>query len=270
MSPSIFVFIALNCEARPLIRSRRLKKHPGKHPFAIYTGDERVVVVTGFGKVAMAGAVGYTLSMFPDAQQPLLLNLGIAGHSRHSLGSLYLADKIVDQDTGKKFYPQLPFAIACETATVATLAKPRAGYAEDYLYDMEAAAFYEMAVKFSSNELIHSLKIVSDNALSSLEAISENLVDEWISRHLDAIDHLIARIVNGKRLLPELNDEAYEQLMARFHFTASNSVKLKNLLQNWQLVTADRRLSWSDLDAGNGKELITWLEQQLEKKDFYL
>lgn len=270
MSPSIFVFIALSCEAGPLIRNWRLKKHPHKHPFAIYTNDERVVVVTGIGKVAMAGAVGYTLSMFCDAQQPILLNLGIAGHRNHSLGALYLADKIIDNDTGKKFYPQLPFSIACETGTVATLATPVTDYAESCLYDMEAAAFYEMAVKFSSSELIQCLKIVSDNALSSIEAISENLVNEWISLHQDAIETLIERLVVGRRVLPDVNNEVYGQLTEQFHFTASNAVKLKNLLQRWQLLMSGHELSWKNAGAKNGKELIAWLEQGLEKTDFYL
>lgn len=270
MSPSIFVFVALNCEARPLIRNWRLKKHTRKHPFAIYTGDERAVVVTGIGKVAMAGAVGYTLSMFSDAQQPLLLNLGIAGHRKHNLGALYLADKIVDKDAGKKFYPQFPFPLACETGTVATLANPVTDYVEDFLYEMEAAAFYEMAVKFSSSELIHCLKIVSDNATSSLDDISENLVDEWICLYLDKIDSVIQQLLNARHALPDLNDEVYEQLIAQFHFTASSAVKLKNLLQRWQLVAANPEMDWLAGDVGNGKELIARLEKQLEKKDYYL
>jgi nucleoside phosphorylase len=268
--PSLFVFVALPCEAKPLIQRWRLKKHPHKHPFAIYTDNERTVVVTGIGKVAMAGAVGYTLSLFQGPQHLLLVNFGIAGHCQHNLGSLYLADKIVDNDTGKKFYPQLPFGTACETASVATLAKPQEGYAGDYLYDMEAAAFYEIACKFSSSELIHSLKIISDNTQSPLANISEDSVECWIAQHLDTIDNLLVKLDNCRCALPSIASEVYEQLATQFHFTASNAVRLKTLLQSWKLLNPNCELDWRNADVANGKGLIAWLEQQLEKNDFFL
>lgn len=270
MSPSIFVFTALNCEAKPLIRSWRLKKHSHNQPFAIYSDAERVVVVTGIGKIAMAGAVGYTLSLFPNIRHPLLLNIGIAGNRRHSLGSLYLADKIVDANTGKKFYPQLPFAIACETAAVATLATPHAGYAEDCLYDMEASAFYEMACKFSSSELIHSLKIVSDNAESPLENITESLVEEWCIRQIDAIDTLIARLHTLRQSLPVTDLGLYWQLLGEFHFTSTSAVKLAALSAQWHLLMGEQIPAWRDANPRSGKALILWLEKQLEMSEFYL
>jgi hypothetical protein len=268
--PSLLVFVALPCEAKPLIQRWRLKKHPHNHPFAIYTGKERAVVVTGIGKVAMAGAVGYTLSLFQGPQHPLLLNFGIAGHRLHNLGSLYLADKIVDTDTGKKFYPQLPFSSTCKTAGVATLAKPQSGYDEDYLYDMEAAAFYEIACKFSSSELIHSLKIVSDNSQSPLANIREDSVECWIAQHLDTIDNLLVKLDKCRCSLPSLDLEVYGQLAAQFHFTASNAARLKTLLQSWKLLNPGHELDWRNSGVANGKGLIAWLEQQLEKNNFFL
>lgn len=267
---SVFVFTALSCEAKPLIRHWRLKKHPVKHPFEIYSDDERVVVVTGLGKVAMAGAVAYTLALFSGYSYPLLLNIGIAGHGWHGLGTLYLADKIVDAETGKKSYPQFPFTSECKTATVTTQASPATGYGEDCLYDMEASAFYEIASKFSTSELVHSLKIVSDNAKSPLEAISVNLVDGWISEHLETFDNIVERLGNGRQLLPDEEFDIYGQLLGQFHFTVSNAVKLKLLLQRWKLLMPDRLLNPNLVDAKNAKEWIGWLEKQLGATEFYL
>ncbi len=270
MTPYIFVFSALTCEAKPLIQQWRLKKSPDKHPFTLFADEVRVVVITGIGGVAMAGAVAYALALFPKRQQPLLLNLGIAGHSCYSLGSLFLADKIINIDNGKKFFPQLPFAVDCETATIATMARPQIGYPEDCLYDMEAAAFYEIAGKFSSSELVHCLKIVSDNAQSPLGNITEPVVDEWVTQQLGKINAVISELIGLRRRLPVIDDELCEQLLAKFSFTAASTVILKKLLQNWQIKTANSKLNWLEADAKNAKELLAWLEGQLEKTQFYL
>lgn len=270
MSPSTFVFSALTCEAKPLIQHWRLKKTHEKHPFMLYADAEHVVVITGVGGVAMAGAVAYVLALFPDRQYPLLLNLGIAGHVWHSVGALFLAHKIVNTESGKKFYPQLPFMVDCETATVATVAKPQIGYPDDCLYDMEAAAFYEIAGKFSSSELIHSLKIVSDNAQSPLENITEPVVEQWVTLQLEKINAVIADLIDFRRRLPVIDDELCTQLLAKFPFTATSAIRLRKLLQNWQIKTGNSELNWLEADAKNAKQLLAWLEEQLEKTEFYL
>ena len=218
----------------------------------------------------MAGAVAYVLALFPKIQQPLLLNLGIAGHSHYSLGLLFLADKIINLDNGKKFYPQLPFAVDCETTTVCTVARPQNGYLEDFLYDMEAAAFYEIAGKFSTSELIHCLKIVSDNVQSPLENITELAVEQWVTLQIEKINAVIAEVLDLRRRLPVINDELCEELLAKFSFTVTGTVRLKKLLQNWQITTGNSKLDWLEADAKNAKHLLAWLELQLEKKHYFL
>ena len=267
---SVFVFSALVCEAKPLIQDWNLKKIPGNHPFSIYADDARVIVISGVGKIAMAAALGYGLSLFPDRQYPILINLGIAGHRQYNLGSLFLADKIIDMDSGKKFYPQLAFKVPCKTSSVLTESKPQTAYSMDCLYDMEAAAFYEISSKFSSSELIHSLKIVSDNEQSPLEKINEDLVRTWITAHLQTINTLILQLRELRNLLSENDYSQYHFRTTQFHFTASTCVKLKSLLHRWQLLNNNNDQNWLDVEAKNGKAIIAKLEALLEKKEFYL
>jgi len=254
-TPSLFIFAALLCEVKPLIQQQQLTKYPGKHPFGIYANQQRVVVITGIGKVAMAGAVGYALSLFSGDPQAILLNIGIAGHRRHPLGSLFLADKIIDKDSGKSFYPQLPFKVSCQTAAIQTLSKPLTDYHEDYLCDMEASAFYEIAGKFSSNELIHSLKIVSDNAQSSPAQINEALVVDWLTQQLEAIEKVISALLKLVQHLPASDDSLLQLLTRQFHFTSSNTIKLKGLLQRWQVLNAPAEFDLQAFNAKNGKDL---------------
>ena len=270
MPPTTFIFAALSCEAKPIIQSRQLKPIPGKHPFSVYANADCLLVVSGIGKVAMAGAVGYALALFPQAEHPLLLNLGIAGSRDESLGSLFLADKILDQDSGKTFYPPLVFNAVCKTKMVITVAAPQQTYTADCLYDMEAAAFYEIAGKFSSAELIHSLKIVSDNASSPLANINPQRVETWVTENLRPISLLLTQLQALRQCLPVADDSLYQELMAQTHFSVSNTVILKGLLQRWQLLQPECRPDWQDVNMNNGKDIIARLQHLLDKAAFYL
>lgn len=271
LAPRTFIFVALPCEAKPLIRAWRLKKPPGKQAFAIYQNNDTVLVVSGLGKIAMAGAVAYTMAQFSDAQQPILLNLGIAGHPHQPIGCCLLADMIIDAESGRRFYPQLPFKPPCPTSALKTFTKVNTGYAEDCLYDMEASAFYEIASRFSTNELIHCCKVVSDNSSSPLENICETSVDTWIGAQLHVLDRLVANLVELKQLLPTPDCELHRQLLSQFHFTTSNAIKLQGLLNRWKLVKTDRTLTaLAGANITNARELLTWLEEQVAMEMFRL
>jgi adenosylhomocysteine nucleosidase len=265
-----FIFVALNCEAKPLIQAWRLKSQPQKQPFAIYRNNDIVVVISGVGKIAMAGAVAYTMAQFPDIAQPILLNFGIAGHGQQALGSCFLADKITDADAQRCFYPQIPFHAPCRTLPLITLSRADADYADDNLRDMEASAFYEIAVKFSSSELIHCLKVVSDNAESAIENINEDMVAAWVQACLASVDDVISALATLRRALPVIESELYRQLLGQFHFTATNAAKLRALLNRWQVLNRDETFHLSETNAGNARELLVWLERQLEEKRYYL
>lgn len=268
--PAVFVFTALPCEAKPLIQAWQLKKHAQSQPFALYSNEDRVLVVCGIGKLAMAGALGHTLGLLGNDPHPILINLGIAGHQTHARGSAFLIDKIIDADSERRFYPQLLPQLSCPSYPVKTWAKPQSHYAADYLYDMEASGFYEMAVKFSSAELIHGLKIISDNAKDPIEHINEQRVIDWITPQLPLLDNLLAQLMRRRQSLLTVECALYPRLLSEFHFTASNAAKLKALLLNWKLLSNNLPLNWTDANAGNGKQLITWLEHQLEQYAFHL
>ena len=207
--PSIFVFIALDCEAKPLIRQYNLKKLQQPHPFAIYTADEMALVVSGVGKTAMAGAVAYAMAIFQPAS-PVLINLGIAGHKEMATGTLLVADKIIDADNGeKKFYPQFIGRQPCRNMPLYTLARPGFSYSSDYLYDMEGAAFYEMAVKFSSCELIQCLKIVSDNQHEPAEQINAKVVGHWIEKQMDSVASIVRQLAELRKKFSERQPALY-------------------------------------------------------------
>jgi len=112
--------------------------------------------------------------------------------------------------------------------------------------------------------------VVSDNAESPLEAVNEEAVMGWIYTSLHSIENVLAGLTRLRGALPLTNTAIYSRLLERFHFTATNADKLQAMLNRWQILNRDQTLSLFEIDAGNARELLAWLESQLEKKQYYL
>jgi len=267
----IFIYAALPCEAKPLIEHFKLKKDTAVQPFAVYLNHRICLTVTGLGKSAMAAGVAYTQALFASVEHPLLINIGIAGHKHHALGSLFLIDKITDVDSGKSYYPPLAFTPPCPTASIQTLSKPQLVYDPQHLCDMEASAFYETAVRFSTGELIHCLKVISDNEASPAENIQPKQVAALIAAHVAAIEALLAESsrLAGLITAPE-QPKLLEQLMQRYHFTVSEQGQLKNRLSRWSALT-DAEVPEFDKDRpAKAKDVLLWLDRQIDRVEFTL
>lgn len=266
---NIFIFTALECEAKSLVHFFKLKKQPS-HPFSIFIFDNIVLTVTGVGKNAMAGGVAYTLALFSNSQSPVLINIGIAGHKSQAIGSLVLANKVLDVDSGKTFYPQLLGNDWPVTDRVNTFSTASTLYVDDCLYDMEASSFYEIAVKFSSCELIHCIKIVSDNQNSSIEQIHARKVTQWIEVHMTDIESLLNRFSDLHKLIAPITVENYNEILNNWHFSATGKIKLKSLLIRWKALSADDWVIGDVKKYCTGKELIKKIEFELEQKEVHL
>jgi nucleoside phosphorylase len=265
-----FIFTALPCEAKPLVNHFKLKKDLSSHPFALYHNDNRVLAVSGCGKIAMAAAVAYSLAKFKPQAHPVLLNVGIAGHKTATLGELFAADKISDIESGKHFYPQLICKRPCPTLTINTVSTPETTYRDNCLYEMEASAFYEIAARFTSTELIQAFKIVSDNQESSIAKIDAALVSAWIQAKVEVIAAGIKQLELLAQPL-EIKESAYYQVaLERWHFTVNAQLQLKALLQRWQVLTACAELDFSEPELKHSKAVLLWLEQKMNGLAFSL
>lgn len=237
-SGAVFIFCALHCEAKPVIDFLELKKLQPPGAFEIYRRPNLYLTITGIGKANMAAGVGYTLAL-DQAETPItLLNIGIAGHKSAELGGLFLAEKITDADTTKSHYPQrVPYTL-CASQVLITVSQPQTDYAAEHtLYDMEASAFYEIASRFTSSELIMTLKIVSDNAQSSIQNIHPKKVSDWVASHLETIQQVINESVKRCQSLNVGVVNPLEELLTLHHFTVSETVQLKALVSRWNILS---------------------------------
>ncbi|MCK5889573.1 MAG: hypothetical protein KAG19_06500 [Methylococcales bacterium] len=269
-TPNLYIYAALECEAKPLIKHFELAKLTTRHPFSIYKNDTTVMTVSGVGKVAMAAAVAYTQAIIPSCSSPVLVNIGIAGHADYELGDLFLAAKIIDNESGKRFYPQLIGNKWPETGNIQTASTLCTEYSNHAMHDMEASAFYEVAVKFSSSELIHAVKVISDNSSSSIDSINPKQVSMWISQHLTQIDQLCERWRSLRKLITTTELKELQPIINQWHFSVSGQIKLKMLLLRWQTLSPQLWLEVNTTVLYKSKDVLRKLEQDINDLDVYL
>jgi nucleoside phosphorylase len=266
----IFIYTALPCEAKPFVEHFGLKKEVTVQPFAVYCNHDMCLTVTGLGKSAMAAGVAYTQALFASVEHSVLLNMGIAGHKDHALGDLFLMDRIIDGDSKKSYYPSLIFTPPCPTGSIQTSSKPKLHYDKLHLCDMEASAFYETAMRFTSSELILCLKVISDNQHTSVETIQPKQVASLMAAHLSTVEDLLIRAVALAELITTPEPLLFEQLIQQFCFTVNERMQLKSRLARWNVVTNHRPLDIDHAGLKGAKDMLRWLDVRINSTDFYL
>ncbi|MEN8259327.1 MAG: hypothetical protein ABFS02_01850 [Pseudomonadota bacterium] len=230
------LMVALPCEAKPLVAHYGLKRLLRVKPFSIYENRGVRLTVTGIGKTAMAAATAYTQALFNPPAASVWLNVGVAGRAASGLGESFVAEKITDGDTGRSWYPPLIIDFPCNSAEVRTVSKAEDVYAGECLYEMESSGFYETACRFATSELVHCLKVVSDNAVSPATAIERRQVERWIRDKLSLIDEVRVRLAEAALMVAEEVCPAYSAFASHWRFTSQQRVLLRQLLWRWQVL----------------------------------
>jgi len=263
-----YFFVALPCEAKPIIRHFKLKKDLSITAFSIYRNEQFCLTVTGLGKSAMAAGVAYTFARFPSVIDSVLLNIGIAGHCSHKLGSLFAAEKIIDTESKRAYYPQLVAKPPCATAIINTVAQTQTDYKDHSLYEMEASAFYEIAIRFSSSELIQCLKIISDNEQYSTTQINATQVSQWISDVLPLIEQYSQTLRTLSALQQEIMMPYYAEILDTFRFSSHEKTQLKSLLNKRALLLPQQTLTDFSMTHHSAKSVLLFLRTEIENQAF--
>lgn len=269
-SHKLFIYTALPCEAKPLVEYFKLKKDVSIQPFAVYFNNDICLTVTGVGKSAMAAGVAFTQALFAAVEYPTILNIGVAGHKYEALGRLFFADKIIDIDSERSYYPSLIYTLPSFTCGIQTVSKPQTSYHESYLCDMEASAFYETAVRFTSSEFIFCLKVVSDNEASPAENINPKQVSNLIGTHISSLELVLEQVFKLAALIAKPEIVLWNKLIQQHHFTIAEQRQLKGLLMRWCVITDNQHLDFDEAPLGCAKDLLSWLDLKIQATDFCL
>jgi len=264
----INIICALQCEARPLIEHYRLQGNARHSAFRCYQNDEMRLVVCGVGKLAAATATAY-LAALSLPTSDAWLNLGIAGHADREIGEPLLAHKLIDASSERQWFPAIVIPAPCASETLTTVDKPEAAYREETMVDMEATGFYAAASRFQSSELIHSLKVISDNRGHHSDNISEKSTSGLIHRNIHTLDSIITQL---QQLVAQLHQiaqtpaEVYS-FMEQWHFTAYQQNELRHLIRRWYALTPDTPPLPVDFsDYKNSKAVIKAIREQLDNR----
>lgn len=199
-SPVNFV-VALPAEAKPVAAFFHLKRITPHGDFPVYRGGSVSLVVSGIGKAAAAAATEFLQECSDASENPIWINLGIAGHRDLAIGEALLAHRITDAASGRQWRPALVFAPPLRTEDLITLDQPAFDYGQPAAFDMEASGFFPTARRFTKPELVHCFKVVSDNRDNPAAAINGKRVSAWIARQENTLALLLQRLDDVRETL---------------------------------------------------------------------
>ena len=269
----IHIFCALPCEAEPIIQYFKLNGLKQHSLFRLYQSKDKQIslTITGIGKLNAASAVSYHHANFNTAIDDIWLNIGVAGHANIPVGEARLINKITDQQNKSCWYPQILFKSSCDSASLITLDSPSTEYQES-IFDMEAAGFFQMAIRLGTAELIHSLKIISDNHEQSTSTVNAKSVKKLITAHTGTIDTILDSLKPFSIEIASISAEPehYQTLIEQWHFTQSEKVQLSRLLRLWAVRLSDENVIDSISEFKTGKLILSTLKNKLNKSEFVI
>ena len=229
--------VALSCEAKPIINELRLTKQFSPTPFEVFRNDFHQLVVTGIGKVAAAAATGFLLGSSTRKQEvQTYLNVGIAGHGTLQTNTAFIANSISDDQDKAIFYPPQIIDSDFELSRLCTCSHPNQKYEKGLGFDMEAHAFYSIASRSCTRELIQVVKVVSDNEGQSFESIRPTTVTEYICNHLPSILAFAQELdALAKEISPDLETLGLQERARKLHpFSQSQIFQLDRLINHFR------------------------------------
>ena len=238
----IHFICALRCEASPIIDYYDLKYLSEAQLFGIYTNDSGNIslTVTGVGKLAATAGTIYSYTILNCDPEDVWLNVGIAGHRDHTIGDIYLSSCIEDSASAEIWYPQVIIDSEIPTEKLLTLDRPSTNY-DEVMFDMEGSGFISTACRFSLMELIHSIKIISDNQDNPAGKLDEGKVNKLIEFNTEKVVSLASHLeILSNELISNIDiSDDFELFLERWHFTQYQQVQLKKLLHRWHLLSPD-------------------------------
>ena len=263
----INLVVALPAEARPLINHYRLIHKQTHAAFPLYSNDSMALVVSGPGKVAAAAATAWLAGLAGESRRAAWLNIGIAGHATHAIGTGLLVNRITDRASNRSWYPPQVHDLDIPANRLLCTDAPENDYGDDALYEMEASGFYPAACRFSSGELVQCFKIVSDNRQQSSTHINAKLCTQLLSGQLQQIDRVVGALQQLQQQYSERHSTHpdHERMLGHWHFSVSQQHRLTRLLQRWTTLAPGQPAWSSALDKlKTATAVLQHLEQQLD------
>ena len=268
---ALHIFCALKCEAEPIIDNFKLIRLNDFKLFKIYQSidQETSLVITNVGKNNAKNAVAYHHDCIKTTKSDIWFNIGIAGHENIAIGEIRLINKIVDSKNKSCWYPQIIFDPPCDSIDLISLERPSNEY-QTCLYDMEASGFYSAASQYGISELIHSVKVISDNTNSSISKINKDQVKQIVRTKMSVIQIILdkLRLLSVEMQTINKQPKDYEYFLEKWHFTQTEKHQLHNLILKLNIRYPNKDFLKITENLDNGKLVLKKLEERLSKTEF--
>jgi adenosylhomocysteine nucleosidase len=266
--------IALECEAKPVIREYRLSRRSDCREFPVFENDRRRVVISGIGKLAACAATAYA-AMLPTTERevtpPAFLNYGLAGHGGETIGTAWYASSVRDCGSGRRWFPSQLFDPDCPRGPVTTFDRPNDDYEIPGAFDMELAGVVACAQRFTSLEFIQALKVVADDEIEVRNKLSATAGAGLCKDQLPTLATLVRQI---EQLQAEL---AHPQLtlagntLDHLSLSAYQRSECRKLIQQLGACgSGSAEIEALCHSAGSGRELVRTLRRALRDTDLVL
>jgi len=229
----IHFIVATSSESKFIIKKLKLKKIKPSSGFDFFYNDNFSLTITGLGKINSALGVAHTYFKFKGLSNNIWINIGLAGHKEEKIGTLILIDKIYDHETQKSMYPFFVKNYKIKKLNCTCYTKPNFNY-DNSLSDMESSGFFYSANKYSTKELIHSLKIISDNKFDKINFKDTKVITTIFEKNFDEIFDFINDIKDLWEKKFEKQNKIkieIEKELTNLNYTFSEGVQLRNLLK---------------------------------------
>ena len=261
----VHFIVATHFEAKPLIDFFKLKKKNHIEEFQLFYNEDISLTICGIGKINAALAVTHTYFEFGQKKNKIWINVGLAGHKNLDIGELILVNKISDNNSNYKFFPFFHKKYNLNKKHCTTYDYQNKNYNES-LSDMEASGFYAAANKYSTNELIHSMKIISDNKIESIDFRNKKQVYKTIYKSVDKIFFFSKEIslLKNEFYSDTLSiDRETNRIFKKINFTYSEKEQFKKILRLYLSRNSKKKIdliNYSDDAKTNIKKLKKYLK----------
>jgi hypothetical protein len=146
-----------------------------------------------------------------------------------------------------------------------TVDTPEGEYPQPVIYEMEAAGFYATACRFSTTELVHCVKIISDNRESPTAQLTPGKVEALVAGGLETVEAVIQQTDALARELNVLDAEpaSLGPALDRWHFSVSEGHRLRGVLKRYQLLYPGDDHWLGRFDGVRGRDVLRWLEARI-------
>ena len=266
-SCSVRWVIALKEEAEIILIHYKMKLVSNKTLYPIFKNNEGThwLILSGIGRHNSAAATSYLYTISKASKWTSWINLGIAGCGKGNYGDLCLVDKIVNNSSQITYPASIP-KTNLHRMELLTTDIPITDYSSQELIDMEGSAFYDIANKLTTKELICLIKVISDGPSNHINDLNKLKIHELIKSNISKINKIV--LYFEKLSLREdkikKKPELFHEICSKWHFTTTQKHQLENLTR--RLIIFNDKNDVIDLIKGckNSSSVITFLKSKIK------